>query len=369
MNRIYLDKLCEFSINTYKNYSQFNKIINLNEELDLIKQNNSLNEKGVFFKYNFIDLSCVISNIIYDEIILLNPLCFNLHGNIEWYNFLNSILSVLNNNYIHENNIVKKMILETADKTYQKKIVIQNIINNEILEKVCKLTNISLIILTNNSSNNLIINDNENTKFIVLFKHNKEYYPVINWNKKYYSSNDNFILYLKKYISDINKNNNEYNNLKNKSKLIKIISNEKVINENNKEIDKNDYYEELPSNENYALYVSEAIDTNLTNKNINNSDTKKKSKKSKDIFVITTNTKNKNTELEDESVFIKTETISKKEIDEINKNLKISLTLAELQNYAIKLGINIISGSTKTGKPKNKTKNELFEEITTNIKK
>ena len=54
MNKIYLDKLCEFTLTTYNNYDFNNKGFNINEVIDSIKQNNSLNEKGVFLKHNFV---------------------------------------------------------------------------------------------------------------------------------------------------------------------------------------------------------------------------------------------------------------------------------------------------------------------------
>ena len=150
------------------------------------------------------------------------------------------------------------------------------------------------------------------------------------------------------------------------------------INENNK--NNKDKYEELMTNEDYALYISEAInDNNIKKKNINLSDTKKKTKKSKNIFVTNNdeiinikknddNIINNNSVDDNSSIFNKTEKISKKDIDEINNNLKATSTLEQIQSYALKFGINIFSGSTKTGKPKNKTKGDLIIEIKDSIK-
>ena len=148
MNKIYLDKLCNFSLTTYKNYEFNNKNIDFNEYINSIKQNQSLNEKGVFLKHNFIELKTLFSNIEYDQMVLINPLCFNLSGNILWFNFLNSILTILNDNYLYETNLIKKTILETADKTFRKKILIMDKINDDIIRQVCELTNIILIMLT-----------------------------------------------------------------------------------------------------------------------------------------------------------------------------------------------------------------------------
>jgi hypothetical protein len=41
------------------------------------------------------------------------------------------------------------------------------------------------------------------------------------------------------------------------------------------------------------------------------------------------------------------------------------MLLNELQQISLKLGISVCSGSTKLGKPKNKTKEILLKEITT----
>jgi len=63
------------------------------------------------------------------------------------------------------------------------------------------------------------------------------------------------------------------------------------------------------------------------------------------------------------SVFIKTDKLNNNEIEDIHFNIKSSMTLEQIQSYALKLKINIISGATKSGKPKNKTKSELIDEI------
>ena len=70
----------------------------------------------------------------------------------------------------------------------------------------------------------------------------------------------------------------------------------------------------------------------------------------------------------EDSVFKQTEKITKNDIIQIKNSLKPSLTLGDLQAIALKLSINIIEGSTKTGKPKNKTKSDLLEEIEKYIK-
>ena len=56
MNKIYLDKLCNFSLTTYKNYEFVNKNVDFNDYINNIKQNQSLNEKGIILKHNFLEL-------------------------------------------------------------------------------------------------------------------------------------------------------------------------------------------------------------------------------------------------------------------------------------------------------------------------
>ena len=366
MNKIYLDKLCEFTSNIYTNYEILNNNFNICELINNIKQNNSLNEKGIFLKHNLIECKSVFSYIKYDQLILINPICFNLYGNIEWYSFLNSLLTVLNENYLNEPNLIKKTILEIADKNYRQKIIFENTLNENNIKDVCILTNIILFCIKESDIKiyNYENNKTNNIKIIVLININNEYYPIINWNKKYFDINSNFISYLieitnNKTISQISKEKNE---------ILELINNEEEIKLINK-----DSYKELTTKENYALYISEAIENNQNlKKQINISDSKKKKKKDKNIFVLNqidntnNNLLNKNTikiKNIETSTFIKTDKITKKDIDEISTKIKLSLNLEQIQSYAFKLGINIFEGATKTGKPKNKKKSELIENI------
>jgi hypothetical protein len=50
-------------------------------------------------------------------------------------------------------------------------------------------------------------------------------------------------------------------------------------------------------------------------------------------------------------------------MEKICNDVKITMGLETIQSNALKLGINIFEGSTKSGKPKNKTKSELIEQI------
>ena len=197
MNKIYLDKLSEFSMVTYKNYDFSNKNFCFDEIVNSVKQNQSLNEKGIFLKHNFIELKLLAPNIEYDQLILTNPLCFNLCGNIEWFNFLNGLLTILNDAYMHENNLIKKTIIETTDKTFKKKLFVDDdILTREVIDKICILTNIMLVIIDNKNILTYNLDNKKNNKTVVLYKNDKEYYPVINWNQKYFYQNSNFIEHL-----------------------------------------------------------------------------------------------------------------------------------------------------------------------------
>ena len=91
----------------------------------------------------------------------------------------------------------------------------------------------------------------------------------------------------------------------------------------------------------------------------------KKVKKTKEVKEVKEEKKVKEIKevIVEDSVFKQTEKITKNDIIQIKNSLKPSLTLADLQAIGLKLSINIVEGSTKTGKPKNKTKSELLEEI------
>jgi hypothetical protein len=442
MNKINLDKLCNFAITTHKN-EFINKIFDIDDFINNIKQNQSLNEKGIFLKHNFIEITKLIFDIEYNHLVLINPICFNLSGNIQWFNFLNAILTVLNDNYLHETNLIKKNILESADKTFREKIIFTEEFNDKIINKVCVLTNIMLILLRNNKKTKFfnIKNKSNISKIVVIVNNDKEYFSVINWKQKYYDLNSEFINYLmNKYNtnepndtnnidtvntiessdnSKINDNSKEYFvDVVNKKKKSIIstkspkstksditnsldFNNDNIIDNLNKDclVNNNEknkvIYEELNADENHALYISEVCENN--NKTIINniSAEKKKKKNDKNIFIInkenikkSTKTKNDikdnindtddlnniddNTNDNESSVFNKTEKLTKKDIDMINNNVKISMVLETIQAYAIKLGIPIFEGSTKTGKPKNKTKSELIlqiKEFATNFSK
>lgn len=424
MNKIYLDKLCEFTHTTWKNYGQFNlkdKDFNVEQQINIIKQNMSLNEKGVSNKYNYIELSSIIPEIDSDQLILLLPIIWNINKNHEWYYLLNSILILLNDEYMFQSSLLKKKTIETLDKTFSKKIVIDDKITENIIEKVAKLTNITLIILTSKSKH-IYNNKTSNDKVVILYKTDNpvyEYYPVMNWTDKFFKKTDLFVKYLIDFKFKNSKHDNSVDNTedlddleketreidekikKNKStkkktaitidedkNTISKIKNKSDNSDKSGESDKsnknnNDFYEEVFTEANNAIFISEAVDNKesiVSSTSKKNDETKKvkPKKNTKDIFVPNVEKKsskeddkdkeNKNKVVEEDSVFKKTEVISKKELNIIKETVKQNMGLDDLQKIALKLSIGIIQGSTKSGKPKRKTKQELYDEIQEYIK-
>ena len=374
MNRIYLDKLFEYTYSTYLNcYSQMNKKIDLGNEIIKIKQNMSLNEQGTFIKYNYVELSTLIPSIEYDECVLVCPISFNIEDNPEWYNFLNCLLLILNEDYLKESNITKKKILQIADKMYKKHLKIDNKLNYQIYEKVSEMTGLNFIILSNDE-NNLKVTKYKKTsmdKWLICYKFNNNYFPVWNFEKKYFTSSSYFIKYLNDIMTKITVDSDK-NELLNKNEKDKDQQNIKEIEEIEETEDapmkSNDAYEEFVTNENYALYLSEAVDNKKQkikkNKDILNTTDKKKNK-NKNIFVSmeqNVETHNKK-DVTTDNVFKKTEIIDVAKIRAIISNIKTNTKLEQIQSFALELGLTISCGSTKDGKPKNKTKNELIDEI------
>lgn len=366
MNRIYLDKLFEFTYGTYaNNYGQFTKHIEISDEINKIKQNTSLNEKGVFIKYSYVDLASLVSSIEYNESVLIYPICFNIEENQEWYNFLNCLLLILNEDYLKESNIAKKKILQIADKMYRKHLKIGKNLNSENYKKISELTGLNIIII--NNKNNILDNNildiveyskSSIDKWIVCYKFDNDYFPVWNFENKYYNSSSHFIKYLQDFIK--NKKDNKVD--------VVIVETKEILQK------PNGGYEEFITNEDYALYLSEAVDTKKQKikkkTEVIGTGEKKKCKTNKDIFValekdnhIKNNLLNENPVNVSESVFKQTEIVDVKKVKTILSNIKTTTKLEQIQAYALELGLLISSGSTKDGKPKNKTKNELIDDI------
>jgi len=361
---IYLDNLVSFSTTTYSNC--YDKFINLaktdiNNEINKLKSNNSINEKGVFIQYNYIELSTLM-DFKYNELVLVYPISFNIendnkniNGNIGWYNFLNALLLMLNNDYFNESNNIKKKYLDSLNEQLEKKIKSINKFDDKVFENVINAININLIILnyTNDTKIKIYKNNNLVNKYIVVYRIENEFLPVCNFNTKYYTDSSSFVKHLQE----------EFDKLQQTKQNINLeINKELEVSKTNK----NDFYDEFQTVEDYTLHVSEAVD-NKQNKELN-SDNKKKKKNDKNIFITNKTDKKKeetvdNNKVEDESVFNKTEVISKEEIIKNYNSFKSTTKLEDIQNLCLKANIPIFAGSTKEGKPKNKTKSELLDDI------
>ena len=411
MNKIYLDKIYNYCNTTYKNnYNNYLKSSNIIDFINIVKQTTSLNENDLFNKYNYFELNNYDSSIIFNELILISPLWYNISSNYELYSIINALLLVLNIEYFKEVNDKKKYILENAINLYLEQLNKFDIIDFHVIYSICKITNINLIIVNNS---NITFYESKNTdKWIILIKVNNDYFPLINNINKYYNSSSMIITFFKDNQTKIMYNeeiinkllnptlsaksnnvnniidnisadfvNDKLSNINNvKSNIINVENNIILIEKSNNIkniIDNNlannitniqsniinDGYIELATNENYALFISEAIENkkDIENKNV------KKIKKDKNIFLTKTKQikENNKNSLSESSVFNKTQNIELNELLKISSQINNKMLLNELQQISLKFGINICSGSTKTGKPKNKTKDILLKEITT----
>lgn len=359
---IYLDNLVNFSSTTYSNcYDKFINLakIDILNEINKLKSNNSINEKGVFFQYNYIELATLM-DFKYNELVLVYPISFNIENenkNLGWYNFLNALLLVLNNDYFNEMNNIKKKYLDSLNEQLEKKIkFINNRFDDKVFENVINTININLIILnyTNDTKIKIYKNNNLVNKYIIVYRIENNYLPVCDFNTKYYTDSSGFVKYLQE----------EFDKLQLQTK--QNINPQKYEETQESKTNKNDFYDEFQTVEDYTLHVSEAVD-NKENKELNSDNKKKKIKNDKNIFITNKTDKKKeeivDNKIEDESVFNKTEIISKEEIIKIYNSFKSTTKLEDIQNLCLKVNIPIFAGSTKEGKPKNKTKSELLDEI------
>jgi hypothetical protein len=357
---IYLDNLVSFSSTTYSNcYDKFINLakIDLVNEINKLRSNNSINEKGVFIQYNYIELATLM-DFKYNELVLVYPISFNIENENKysmWYNFLNALLLMLNNDYFNESNNIKKKYLDSLNEQLEKKIKFTNNgFDDKVFESIINTININLIILnyTNDTKIKIYKNNNLVNKYIIIYRLENEFLPVCDFNTKYYTDSSSFVKYLQE----------EYNKLQETKQNVNL-----EINKEESKINKNDYYDEFQTIEDYTLHVSEAVD-NKQNKELNSDNKKKKIKNDKNIFITNKTEKKKeeivdNNKIEDESVFNKTEIITKDEIIKIYNSFKSTTKLEDIQSLCLKANIPIFAGSTKEGKPKNKTKSELLDDI------
>lgn len=398
MSKVYLNDIVSFCNNTYEsNYGKNNtKIQNFTDKINIVIQNEKLNNSK--FKCNFVDILSLTNYYDSNELILVSPI---IHENDKegkkWYNFINSLLIVLNDSYVNDSNDKKIKSIETLNNLLKKKINIYPIVeknNNDNFEKVASVLNICVAILEINTFKFYNLND-KNKKYVIIFRHDDYYFPFINWDNKYYNEKSHFVNELiKKYdiikkstdIDDIvnnniitentkdtedtkdNKDKNTKKTKKNKSediiidekktkkeiktknKIEKDIKSKIKISENiiksDKENENNGKYKEFISNEKNIIFMSEAVA--LTNN-------KKNNKIEKNIIE---DSMIDETEIEKTTVKLKTDDKKK-----IIGNVKKSMNIQTLRDNALEIGLEIVYKDTKTGKLKNKTKDVLYEEI------
>jgi hypothetical protein len=388
--------------------------INLFDELKKIKSSLTLNEKGVSNKYAFIDLYTVLLNLhtsclnekseddVKDykfvnmegnkfvnmegnkfvnmegnELVLFYPYVLDIPKNEDKiYSLVNSLLLILHNTYAEQLMTVKKEIILTTLEIYKKKVNMNEDIKKIIFE-IANISNINIITIDSLKTSTLYKCENS-TKYIVLINVSDNYFPIYNFSVGYYTKESLFLNYILSVSSTFN---NDTTSIKKKGIDVKKKTKSGVaigttggggVDAFGKKED-GQYYDEVITNEDYSLYVSDivpkktksskAVETLKTfdacesgegNKGGKGgeSGSDKKKKNSKNIFI-------KDNDDTDE-VFTKTEVI---DYIELKKMLNKANKLEEIQAIAIKVGIPIVSGSTKEGKPKNRVKNDIVNDI------
>jgi hypothetical protein len=353
--------------------------VNLFDEIKKIKSSLLLNEKGVSNKYTFIDLQTVLFNLhtqcinlegnkflnmVSNELVLLYPYVLDIPKNEEKiYSLVNSLLLILHDKYAEKNMTTKKEIILTTLDMYKNKINVNKvningiIVDNDFKKIIFEIANISNInIITIDSLNLSTVykcdsnsNSNSNNKYIILINISDNYYPIYNFSVGYYTNESLFLTYIlslsTSYTCTHNTNKKKDTDVKKKSK------------KGSSGNDDGQYYDEVITNEDYSLYVSDIVPKKACDEGnkigkIGENGSDKKKKNSKNIFI-------KDNDETDE-VFNKTETIN---YVELKKMFSKASKLEEIQTIAIKLGIPIVSGSTKEGKPKNRVKNDIVNDI------
>jgi hypothetical protein len=372
MSKIYLNDIIEFCDNVYtkdilKNNSQEKNLI---DKINTAIQNDKLNNNN--FKCNFVDILSLTKYYEQNELILISSLSFDFsEDNKSYFYFMNSVLTILKNNYIFSKKNEKKKLINSVDELFTENFKKLKNKKNEIFnqkvdcdkkkyiyEQVASVLKICIFIIENTSFNLYGFTDgdeeNNKKKFVIIYKYNEYYFPVINWKINYYEYNSSFVTELLK----------KHNNKK------KIKFNEDVeipnnpINENDSEIDDDDddddddknEYKEFVSNHKSAVFMSEAVTLLNDMKDKSKKVKKDKIKKSseKDVFI---------EKADDDSIYKTSSKITNIDRCKIIKDTKISMKLELLQENASKLGLMTVQKDKKTGKLKNKTKSDLYEEI------
>lgn len=299
---IQLHNLVEYSLNCYRDDNKHSPNKDIWKNLDKFKNNE-------IFNYNFCELNLFIDknneNISFNDMILISP----IYNEEYFYQCINCLLLIDNDSYINKNNFEKLYKIKEIYKTLH-----------------CKEFNYENInILFNNYNYNLIvINDgvkiysNHYEKYIIIIKIDNEYFPLYNINNKYFDNN-NLI------IKEIN---NNYN-VKEEDKIECI---------------------DLQTYDDFKLEISEIEQKEEKEQKYKVSDT---------IFICEEDTK----EITETEIFNKTCNLTKDDKLKLISSIKKSYSLEKIQEIAIKLDIPIISGIQKNGKPKNRKKDDIYNDI------
>jgi hypothetical protein len=339
-----------------------------------------------------------------NELVLIYPYVLDIPKNEDkLYSLVNSLLLILHDTYAEQLMTIKKEIILATLEIYKKKINMATKVNvdakvnvdtdfKKIIFEIANISNINIITIDSLNVSTLYKCENSK-KFIILINISDNYYPVYNFSSGYYTSESIFLNYMLTfstvYINIVDANKGSFGKkdevISTGTKKVGSIGTKEVGSTGKKDgglCKKEDgqYYDEVITNEDYSLYVSDigpkkskgdkaledskdveaskGIDVSKGCKIVDMSKSgetgsDKKKKNSKNIFI-------KDNDETDE-VFNKTETV---DYNELKKMFNKASKLDEIQAIAIKLSIPIVSGSTKEGKPKNRVKNDIINDIT-----
>jgi len=296
---IQLHNLVEYTLNCYRDDNKHGPNKDIRKNLDKFKNNE-------IFNYNFCELNLFIDknndNITLNDMVLISP----IYNEEYFYQCINCLLLIDNDDYINKNNF---------EKLYKIKEIY-----NTLNYKDFDYENINTL-FNNYDYNLIVINDgvkiysNHYEKYIIIIKIDNEYFPLYNINNKYFNNN----------------------NL-----IIKEINNNYSV----KEDDKIECID-LQTYDDFKLEISEIEEK------------EQKYKVSDTIFICEEDTK----EITETEIFNKTCSLTKDDKLQLISLIKKSHSLEKIQEIAIKLDIPIISGIQKNGKPKNRKKDSIYNDI------
>jgi len=342
-NKLQLDKIVELSNLTYNNYKVNTTpilLVDLQEKINKILTLQTQNEKNNLFKYNFVSLHEIIGkNVIinFDPMILLNPINFKINEkNMEWVYMLHAFLLLLHDDYLKEDNYIKSSIFKIAYDKYKIVIDLPEILTDNDLQNIANTTGINLVIITEKN----IINIYKNIKsknWIVLIKLCGMYFPLYDFTHKCFKDTSNFITYLQSIgnVIDI------------KKKIIKPMIK---------------YEEEQSNDEDKVQFISEKVPDNIeTPKTHIKTKTKTKQDSKNDIFLPNPNINKVVETIKEEDNTL--ENNNKDELVKFLNNIKSTTKLEDIQKFALLYNLTIIKGTTKEGKPKYRTKQDLIDDL------